>query len=185
MLVTRARLEPGEHVLVIGATGGVGVAAVQLARAMGARVIAATRDPAKGEKLRALGASHVVDAGGEFDAEVKRLTGGAGVDLVVEQVGRATWRRSVASVRAGGRVVTCGTTSGPETTVNLQELYRREISWLGSYAGTPAELRRVLELVGAGTLRPVIDRVYPLAEAPAAHARMEESRHFGKILLRP
>lgn len=185
MLFTRARLEAGEDVLVIGASGGVGVAAVQLAHGAGARVIAVTRDPAKGERLRELGADEVVSPEGDFGGEVRRLTGGRGADLVVEQVGRTTWAGSAASVRRGGRIVTCGATSGAEATVNLQDLYRREIALLGSYAGTPEEMRRVFKLAEEGRLRPVIDRVHPLEEAGAAHARMEQSAHLGKILLRP
>jgi NADPH:quinone reductase-like Zn-dependent oxidoreductase len=105
------------------------------------------------------------------------------VDLVVEQVGRATWRGSAESVRRGGRIVTCGATSGAEVSLNLQDLYRREISLLGSYAGTPDEVRRVFKLVADSKLRAVIDRSYPLEEAAAAHARMEESGHFGKLVL--
>ena len=185
MAITRGNLQPGESVLVVGATGGIGVAAVQLAHAMGARVFATTRDTRKGTRLYDLGAEAVIDSDTDFSAEVRRLTGERGVDLVLETVGKATWVRSIASLRRGGRVAFCGSTSGAEVHVNLQEIYRKEISAFGSYGGTPEEIRRVFRLVEEGLVRPVIDSVMPLKDAPLAHERMEKSDHFGKIILAP
>ncbi|SQD92488.1 Putative Alcohol dehydrogenase zinc-binding domain protein [Candidatus Bipolaricaulis anaerobius] len=183
MIVTRAQLRPGEDVLVVGATGGVGTAAVQIAHALGARVIAATRDPQKGERLRGLGADVIVDSSHNFSQEVKRLTNGSGADLVVELVGHTTWRESNAAVRKGSRIATCGATSGAEITVNLQDLYRREIAYIGSYGGTPDEIQRVFKLVEEKRVHPVLDKTYPLSKAREAQERMEKSLHFGKIVL--
>ncbi len=185
MAITRGNLQPGESVLVVGATGGIGVAAIQLANAMGARVFATTRDTRKGTRLYDLGADAVIDSGSDFSAEVRRLTGDHGVDLVLETVGKATWVRSIASLRRGGRIAFCGSTSGAEVHVNLQEIYRKEITAFGSYGGTPEEIRRVFRLVEEGLIRPVIDTVMPLKDAALAHERMERAEHFGKIILAP
>ncbi len=185
MAITRGRLEPGESVLVVGATGGIGVAAVQLAHSIGARVFATTRDLHKGSRLYDLGAEAVIDSAGDFSAEVRRLTRDRGVDLVLETVGKATWIRSIASLRKGGRIAFCGSTSGAEVHVNLQEIYRKEITALGSYGGTPEEIRRVFRLVEQGLILPVIDTVMPLKDAALAHERMEKAEHFGKIILAP
>ncbi len=185
MAITRGNLQPGESVLVVGATGGIGVAAIQLARALGARVFATTRDTRKGTRLYDLGADAVIDSGSDFSAEIRRLTGDRGVDLVLETVGKATWVRSIASLRRGGRIAFCGSTSGAEVHVNLQEIYRKEITAFGSYGGTPEEIRRAFRLVEEGLIRPVIDSVMPLKDAALAHERMERAEHFGKIILAP
>ena len=185
MAITRGNLQPGESVLVVGATGGIGVAAVQLSHAIGARVFATTRDTRKGTRLYDLGADAVIDSGSDFSAEVRRLTGDRGVDLVLETVGKATWVRSIAALRRGGRIAFCGSTSGAEVHVNLQEIYRKELAAFGSYGGTPEELRRVFRLVEEGLIRPVIDTVMPLKDAALAHERMERAEHFGKIILAP
>ena len=185
LAITRGNLQPGESVLVVGATGGIGVAAVQLSHAIGARVFATTRDTRKGTRLYDLGADAVIDSGSDFSAEVRRLTGDRGVDLVLETVGKATWVRSIASLRRGGRIAFCGSTSGAEVHVNLQEIYRKELAAFGSYGGTPEELRRVFRLVEEGLIRPVIDTVMPLKDAALAHERMERAEHFGKIILAP
>ncbi len=183
--ITRGNLRPGESLLVVGATGGIGIAAVQLARAVGARVFATTRDPRKGARLYEMGAEAVLDSGSDFSAEVRRLTGGLGVDLVLETVGKTTWGRSIASLRRGGRIAFCGSTAGAEVHVNLQEIYRKEITALGTYGGTPEEIRRVIRLAEQKLLRPVIDTVLPLRDAVLAHQRMEKAEHFGKIVLAP
>ncbi len=185
MAITRGNLQPGESVLVVGATGGIGVAAVQLAHALGARVYATTRDGRKGTRLYDLGADAVIDSGSDFSAEIRRLTKNRGVDLVLETVGKATWGRSIASLRRGGRIAFCGSTSGAEVHVNLQEIYRKEIAAFGSYGGTPEEIQRVFRLVEEGRIRPVIDTVMPLKDAALAHERMERAEHFGKIILAP
>jgi len=185
MLIGRGELRPGETVLITGATGGVGTAAVQLARAVGARVIAATRSEAKGGRLMELGAHHVVNAAADLREEVLSLTDGRGVDLVAEQVGRTLWEASLSATRPGGRVVFCGSTSGPHVTMNLQSAYRRELSILGVFGAVPEELDRVWSLVEQRKVRPLVDSIMPLGEAAEAHRRMERSDHLGKLVLQP
>ncbi len=183
MLIGRGALRPGETVLITGATGGVGTAAVQLARAAGARVIAATRSSAKRERLRELGAHYVVDASDDLSRRVLDLTEGRGVDLVAEQVGRALWEECLAAVRPGGRVVFCGATSGPQVALNLQPTYRREISLLGVFGALPEELDLVWSLVAGGAVQAVVDRTLPLESAAEAQRLMEDAAHFGKLVL--
>ncbi|HPJ47611.1 MAG: zinc-binding dehydrogenase [Thermovirgaceae bacterium] len=184
MTVTRGGLKPGERVFVMGATGGVGIAAIQIARASGAVVFAATRDPEKRERLREIGAHEVFDTAGDYPAKVREATGGVGVDLVIETVGKATWDRSLSLLRPGGRLSFCGSTSGSDYTINLQRIYRNEISLLGCYGAPPEETGLLFEMSARGSVRPVIDSILPLKEAPRAQERMERSDHFGKILLR-
>lgn len=183
MTITRGGLRPGEKIFVMGATGGVGIAAIQIARASGAIVFAATRDREKRKRLREAGAHEVFDTGADYPSLVREATGGMGVDLVVETVGKATWDKSLSLLRPGGRLAFCGSTSGSEYTVNLQRIYRNEISLLGCYAAVPVETGLLFELAGAGIIRPVIDSILPLEKAGEAHTRMERSEHFGKILL--
>ncbi len=183
MLIGRGALRPGETVLITGATGGVGTAAVQIARAAGAQVIAASRSPAKAQRLQDLGAHEVVDASGDLAEQVLSLTGGRGVDLVAEQVGVAVWEACLAAVRPGGRIVFCGTTSGSQVNMNLQPAYRREISILGVFGALPEEVDRVWSLVERGTMRALVDRSLPLDKAAEAHRLMEEAAHFGKLVL--
>lgn len=183
MTITRGGLRPGEKVFVMGATGGVGIAAIQIARAAGAIVFAATRDREKRKRLCEIGAHEVFDTAGDYPSLVREATGGTGVDLVVETVGKATWDRSLSLLHPGGRLAFCGSTSGSEYTLNLQRIYRNEISLLGCYAAAPAEIRLLFGLVEAGFIRPVIDSIIPLENAGEAHERMERSEHFGKILL--
>ena len=185
MLMTRAMLRAGEVVLVLAAGSGVGQAAIQLARAHGARVLA-TAGPSKLESARALGAEHVVDHyAGNFSERVRELTDGRGVDVVVEHVGEATWERSVRALARGGRLVTCGATTGHRAALNLRHLFARQLSLLGSYMGAKPELQRAAELFFAGRLTPVVDRVLPLRDARAAHERLETGPQFGKIILEP
>jgi NADPH2:quinone reductase len=183
MLVTRARLEPGETVLILGATGGVGIASVQLASLLGARVFAASRDPIKAQRLKALGVHVLLDASSAYHEEVLELTGGKGVDLVVEMVGQASFAKSIACLRKGGRLVVCGSSSGPWANVNIQELYRREIAFIGAYGGLPHELERVFTLFEGHKFKAVIGETLPLKDAPKAHALLESSGHFGKVVL--
>ena len=150
----------------------------------GARVIATAGTDAKLERARALGADEVINHHKQDIAEeIKRLTNRRGVDVVVEHVGEATWAKSVRSLARGGRLVTCGATTGGEAGVDLRALFSKHLSILGSYMGTKAELLRAAELLFAGRLKPVIDRTFPLAEAAAAQQRLEESGQFGKIVL--
>jgi NADPH:quinone reductase-like Zn-dependent oxidoreductase len=184
MLMSRAQLQPGEEVLVLGAGSGVGSAAIQIAKMFGCRVIATAGNDAKLAKARELGADECVNHHTQkIRDEVRRLTGKRGVDVVFEHVGTATWEDSVASLARGGRLVTCGATTGSDARINLQFLFARQLSILGSYMGTKAEFATVLKLVAAGKLKPVLDRTFPLAECRLAHEYLESSSQFGKVVL--
>jgi NADPH:quinone reductase-like Zn-dependent oxidoreductase len=184
MLITRARLRAGEDVLVLGAGSGVGQAAIQIAWRHGARVFATAGTDAKLAKARQLGAYEVINhKTQDIPASIKRFTGGRGVDVVVEHVGTATWERSLRSLTRGGRLVTCGATTGHDAQIDLRVLFVRQLSLLGSYMGRKAELFRAAQFFFGGELRPVVDRTYPLAEAAEAHRRLESGEQFGKIVL--
>lgn len=183
MLVTRAQLREGDVVLVLGGGSGVGQAAIQLARHFGARVFA-TAAPAKAERTRALGAEQVFDHyAGDFAREVRRATDGRGADIVVEHVGRATWDSSTRALASGGRLVTCGATTGSAGALDLQHLFARQLSILGCYMGRFSELRAAAPLFFEGRIAPVIDEVFPLSRAADAQRRMEAKEQFGKIVL--
>jgi NADPH:quinone reductase-like Zn-dependent oxidoreductase len=185
MLVTKAQLREGEWVLAWGIGGGVATASLAIAKALGARVLATSSSDAKLERALALGADAVVNhATGDVAAVVKDGTAGEGVDVVVEHVGEATWKTSLASVRAGGRVVVCGATSGPNPPAQLHRVWWKQLTIYGSTMGTREDFAGAFELVKSGRARPVIDTVFPLAEARAAHERMERGEQFGKIVLR-
>jgi len=186
MLVTRAQLKPGEDVLVLGAGSGVGSAAVQIAKLIGARVIATAGSDAKLKQARELGTDEVINhSKDDIAEEVRRLTNRRGVDVVFEHVGAATWEKSLSSLAHGGRLVTCGATTGPDVKLDIRFLFSRQWSLLGSYMGTRGEVFQVMKLVGQGKLRPVLDRTFPLREAAQAHALMEKRQQFGKIVLNP
>jgi NADPH:quinone reductase-like Zn-dependent oxidoreductase len=184
MLITRAGLKRGEDVLVLAAGSGVGQAAVQIARLHGARVIATAGSEQKLERARALGAAEVIHHHQQDIAEeIKRLTNRRGVDVVIEHVGEATWGRSVRSLARGGRLVTCGATTGGNGAINLNALFSKQLSILGSYMGTKGELASAARLFFAGQLAPIIDCTFPLTDAASAHRRLEHSEQFGKIVL--
>ena len=184
MLVTRAGLREGEWVLVWGAGSGIGTAAIVLARALGARVVATSSSDAKVELARGLGAEAVVNhKTGDVLEAVREATGGAGADVVVEHVGEATWQTSLQAVRAHGRIAVCGATSGPNPKAALHRVWWKQLTILGSTMGTKEGFEGAFELVKSGKAKPVVDSVYPLAEARAAHERMEAGEHFGKIVL--
>lgn len=186
MLSVRAALRPGETVLVHAAGSGVGSAAVQIAKLLGARVIATAGTEAKAARARELGADEtVVHTQEDFAAAVRRLTAKRGVEVVFEHTGSATWDGSVRSLAWGGRLVTCGATSGAEAKVDLRVLFFKQLSLLGSTMGSRAELWTLLGLIREGRLRPVVDRVMPLAEVREAHRAMEGREQFGKIVLVP
>jgi NADPH:quinone reductase-like Zn-dependent oxidoreductase len=187
MLVGRARIRPGQTVLVLGAGSGVGIAAIQIAkRIFRATVITTAGTEEKLEKARKLGADHTINHYQQkIGDEVRRITGKQGVDIVVEHVGKATWDDSVKSLKPGGTLVTCGATTGADIGLDLRFVYSRQLSVLGSYMGTMGELYEVLKFVFDGTLKPVVDRVFPLKEARAGHEYMENSQMFGKIVLNP
>jgi NADPH:quinone reductase-like Zn-dependent oxidoreductase len=186
MLIGRARLQPGEEVLVLAGGSGVGSAAIQVAKAIGARVLATVGSEEKIEKTRALGADEVIlHTKHSIVDEVKRLTARRGVDVVFEHVGVATWDQSIASLAVGGRLVTCGATTGYEGKIDIRYLFTRQLSILGSFMGSKGELYRVLELVSRGQVHPVIDKIMPLAQCAEAHERLEHREQFGKIVLVP
>jgi NADPH:quinone reductase-like Zn-dependent oxidoreductase len=186
MLMTRARLQPGEDVLVVAASSGVGTAAIQIARMFQCRVIATAGGEEKAAKAGALGAEFVIDHYTEdISAQVRKITGKRGVDVVVEHVGAATWSRSLASLAVGGRLVTCGATTGYDARVDLRYLFSKQWSVLGSFMGTMGELHQVMKFVFRKQLRPVVDCVYPLSETRAAHQRLEERKVFGKVVVVP
>jgi len=186
MLVRKAQVGPGDTVLVHGAGGGVGVAAVQIARLFGARVIATAGSAAKLDRARELGAEHAIDyLTQDFVAEVKRLTDRRGVDVVIDHVGGDTFARSIKATRNGGRIVTCGATSGFEPAIDLRHVFFRQIEILGSTMGPKGDLFAVLEHVAAGRLRPVVHAVLPLGRAADAHRMLEARTVFGKVVLEP
>jgi NADPH:quinone reductase-like Zn-dependent oxidoreductase len=183
MLMTRGALHEGDVVLVLAGGSGVGQAAIQIARHFGARVFA-TSAPDKADRVRALGAEQVFDHyAGDFSQDVRRLTLGRGADLVVEHVGEATWDRSVRALASGGRLVTCGATTGYRAHLDLRHLFARQLSLLGSYMGRFSELTAAAALFFDGRLTPAIDEVFPLARAADAQRRLEERGQFGKIVL--
>ena len=184
MLVNKGGVRPGDMVLAVAASSGVGSAAVQIAKAHGARVIA-TAGTAKLDKARALGADWVLDHYKQDIAkEVKSITGGRGVDIVIDHVGAATWQASLRCLGKGGRLILCGATTGPEVKMDLRFLFIRQQSILGSTMGSSGDLFRILQLVEAGKLRGVVDQVFPFTEVAAAHQHLESGRHFGKVVLR-
>ena len=186
LVVGRAAARPGETVLVWAAGSGVGAFAVQIASAVGARVLAVAGTREKTERAVALGASLGIDHATE---DVRRraieATGGRGVDVVLDAVGEATFSVGLEVLACGGRIVLCGTTTGSAAAFDIRDLFSRELTIHGAYLGSRRELVDLLALVANGRVRPVIDRVYPLAEAAEAHRRMEARAHFGKIVLVP
>jgi len=184
MLVGRANMRPGQTVLVLGASSGVGIAAIQIAKLFHCRVITTAGDEAKLAKGRELGADYGIDHYKQkISEEVRKITNKEGVDIVIEHVGAATWDESVKSLKSGGTLVTCGATTGPNVAIDLRHLFARQLSLLGSYMGTMGELHAVLRHVFAGRLKPVVDRVFPLSDIRAAHEYLEKSLMFGKVVL--
>lgn len=180
MLNTRAHLRAGETVLVIGAGAGVAVAAIKIAKHIGARVLATSRSEAKRKRALELGAEAVFDSS-NFSKPVREATGD-GVDVVFEHVGPATLEESMRSLAMGGRVVTCGSTSGVKAEITMPRLFFRQAGLLGSTMGNASEFLAVLEAMDQG-LRPVVDSVYPLDEVQAALTRLDAAEQFGKVVL--
>lgn len=184
MLFALAQVQPGETVLVMGGGSGVGSMAMQMAKVAGARVLTTVGSDEKTAKARALGADEVIDhSRGPVAERVKTLTGNRGVDVVIEHIGPAVWDQCLESLAKGGRLITCGATTGGEVSLNLRTLFSRQLSIKGSYMGTRAELVKAARLVAAGRLRPVVDRSYPLQDARAAQEQLLSRRFFGKIVL--
>src|SRR5204862_7266389 len=183
MLVPRARLREGEWVLIWGIGGGVATAALAIAKALGARVMVTSSSDAKLERARELGADAVVNhASDDVVAAVKETTGG-GAHVVVDDVGEATWRRTLDAARPEGRVVVCGATTGPNPPAALHRVWWKQLTILGSTMGTPEDFAAVYDLIAAGRIRPVVDTVFTLADARAAHERLEAGEQLGKIVL--
>lgn len=186
MLVARCHVRPGETVLVHAAGSGVGSAAVQIAKLWGATVIATAGSDAKLEHARKLGADHVINyRERDFVREVRSLTDKRGADIVFEHTGEETFPGSVRSLAWGGRLVTCGATSGFEGKFDLRMLFFKSLSFLGSTMGSRAELHEVIQHLEAGTLRPVVDRVMPLTQVRDGHRVLENREQFGKVILVP
>jgi NADPH:quinone reductase-like Zn-dependent oxidoreductase len=184
MLMTRAELRRGEDVLVLAAGSGVGQAAIQVAALHGARVIATAGSDEKLERARALGACRTIHHYTQnIVEEVKDMTGGRGVDIVVEHVGEATWTQSVRVLARGGRLVTCGATTGGNGSLDLRALFVKQLTIRGSYMGTKGELLAASRFFFSGQLTPVIDRTFPLKDARAAQRHLEQSGQFGKVVL--
>jgi NADPH:quinone reductase-like Zn-dependent oxidoreductase len=186
MLVARCGVKPGQTVLVLGGNSGVGTAAIQIAKLWGARVIATGGDARKIELARDLGADYTIDHYRQkISEEVKKITAKEGVDVVFEHVGEATWGESMRSLKNGGCLVTCGATSGPEAKFDIRVLFSKQFSLLGSYMGNMSDFHAMLPHVFSGRLKPVVDKVFALRDARAAHERLEKSEQFGKIVLAP
>jgi NADPH:quinone reductase-like Zn-dependent oxidoreductase len=184
MLVDRARVRPGETVLVQAGASGVGIFAVQVARLFGATVYATAGSEEKARRVRALGASEVIlYRERDFLEEVRRLTAKRGVDVVADTIGAETFDRSIRALAKGGRLVTCGATSGPEVRIDLRFLFFKGLSFLGSTMGTKGELIEALRLVEEGRIRPVVDRVFRMDELPRAHEHLEARRAVGKVVI--
>ncbi len=184
MLVTRARLEPGEWVLLWGIGSGVSTAGLAIAKALGARTIVTSSSDAKLARARELGADVIVNhADGDVKAAVKEATEGHGADVVVDHVGEATWRTSLDVAAREGRIAVCGATSGPNPPAALHRIWWKQLTILGSTMGTKADFEGAYELIESGRARPVVDEVVPLAEIQAAHARLEAGEQLGKIVL--
>lgn len=186
MLIHRAALRAGESVLVVGAGGGVNSMAIQIAKLAGATVFTVAANEEKAEKARSLGADVVIDRSRtDWVREVLKLTGKRGVDVVVDNVGRATLAGSMQVAARGGRVVMVGNTSGPKAEIDIRFIFGKQISLIGSTMGNHQDFRVVTGLLWQGKLKPVIAQVFPLREGIEAYRMMEEGRHFGKIILTP
>jgi len=186
MLVNKAKVQPGDDVLVIGASSGVGTAGLQIARMVGGRVIATTSTDEKAMKLRELGADEVINYKTQSVLDqVRQLTGKKGVEVVFDHVGASVWEENIKAMAKGGRLVTCGATSGYEAATDLRYVFYKQLQILGSTMGRKGDLITILNLIERGILKPVIDRVMPLADVRQAHQIVEERKHFGKIVLIP
>ena len=182
MIKTKARLKPGETVLIFGIGGSVSLAAMQIASAMGARTIVTSRDAAKLERARRLGAAETIhDLGGIIVDRVMALTEARGVDVVIENVGKAVWPAAMRALVRGGRLVTCGATTGDDPSADLRRLFIRQLQIFGSTLGTRAEFAAVLDFIASKGLKPYIDEVFPLAAIHVGLDRLESGRQFGKI----
>lgn len=183
MLVTLGQVRPGQTVLVLGAGSGVGVAAIQIAKLAGASVIAASRSEEKLKKARELGADETISSSKDIARQTLKITQGRMADIVFEHVGPDVFEAALKSLAPGGKLITCGSTSGPVVNLDMRYVFSRQLQILGSKMGNLAEMRTVSALVNQGKIKAVIDGVYPLEEAAQAHARLSSQNQFGKIVL--
>lgn len=186
MLVFRARLRPGEDVLVQAAGSGVGIAAIQIAKLFGARVFATASTQEKLDKAKALGADILINYKEKnFAHEIRSITGKRGVDVIFEHTGAEQWEKNLLALARGGRLITCGATSGPNVGLDLRHVFSRQLSIIGSYMGGKQDFLDVFRFVAQGKLKPVIDSIFPLSELRKAEEKMEDRNVFGKIVIRP
>ncbi|MEE4262300.1 MAG: zinc-binding dehydrogenase [Desulfobacteraceae bacterium] len=186
MLLRRAGLRAGESVLVVGAGGGVNSIAIQIAKLAGATVYVVASNPEKSERAQQLGADVVLDRSRvDWSKEIFKLTSRRGVDVVVDNVGKATISKSMQAVARGGRIVIVGNTSGPQAEIDIRFIFGKQISIIGSTMGSHQDFHDLLDLLWSGKIRPVIHQVMPLSEGCEAYRMMEEGKHFGKIVLMP
>jgi NADPH:quinone reductase-like Zn-dependent oxidoreductase len=184
MLVNLARIQRGDEVLVMGAGSGVGSAAIQIAALFGARVIAAAGSDEKLDKAKRLGADEGINyTGQDLVAEIRRLTGKRGVDVIFEHVGGGVFEKLLPVLATGGRLVTCGATAGHLAQTDIRYLFMRQLSIIGGFMGPKADLLQITQEMARGTLKPVVDRIFPLKEAAAAQCAMEDRTLFGKLVL--
>ncbi|MBI5418737.1 MAG: zinc-binding dehydrogenase [Deltaproteobacteria bacterium] len=185
MLVTKARVKPGESLLIIGIGGGVAVAALQIAKMLGLAVGVTSGSAEKLARAKALGADFGIDhSAGDFSREIRKITGKRGMDVVLDSVGKATWKQSIASLARGGRLLTCGATTGPNPEEDIGRIFWNQLTVYGSTMGTHGEFAEMLRMFHDGRLRPVVDAVFPLSQAKEALRRLEEKRQFGKIVIK-
>jgi len=182
LLIAQARLQPGESLLIAGA-GGVGSAALVLGRALSARVFVVSREAEKRAKAKTLGAEQVFDASGDWVKGVRSFTGKRGVDVIVDSVGGESWSRSLAALARGGRLVTCGAVAGDDAPTDLRRVFWNHLKIFGASSASREDFRRLLDFFSVSGFKPVIDRVYPLGDAAAAHRRVKQGAAFGKIIL--
>jgi NADPH:quinone reductase-like Zn-dependent oxidoreductase len=184
MVVTRAQLKAGETVLVWGIGGGVSLAALRIAKLLGARVIATSSHDDKLTAARRLGADVTINHRTQkVSQEVRTLTQKRGVEVVVENVGEATWEESLRCLKRGGRLVTCGATSGPEVRVDLRRVFWHHYTIMGSTMGNAREYAEIVRRLGAGELRPIVDRVYPMTDVRKAYERLAKGEQLGKVVV--
>jgi NADPH:quinone reductase-like Zn-dependent oxidoreductase len=184
-VITRGQVRPGDRVVILGIGGGVATFALQIARAAGAMVIATSSAQAKLQRARELGADVAINYTSEdWEKIVLERTGG-GADVIIDSAGKETWGKALRALRPGGRLVTFGATTGGATEADIRQVFWNQLSILGTTMGSPREFAAMLQLYEAGRLRPVVDSVFPLRDAPAAHRRMDAGQQFGKIVLVP
>jgi NADPH:quinone reductase-like Zn-dependent oxidoreductase len=186
MMVGKGNVRPGEDVLILGAGGGVGTAAIQIAKMTGCRVFATASTPDKLDLAKKLGADFLINyKAEEFDKKIRDLTNKRGVDVVIDYIGADTWVRSLRSARRGGRVLTCGATTGFAPQTDLRQIFFRQVQVIGSTMGSHREFLDVMKCIFRGQLKPVIDRVLPLKDAQKGHELIEQRAVFGKVVLTP